>query len=97
MLNYIWLVFTCCNILQILPSHTEWESHVCLKHSLSKSDARNGLLILEEAEVVLQIPQPTRLDALVTMIKEQRNSQADGSPTNETGEEEGEETQKSQW
>lgn len=67
--------------LEVLPSHTEWESHVCSKHSLSKSDARNGLLILEEAEVVLQIPQPTRLDALVTMIKEQRDSQSEDGAT----------------
>lgn len=78
---------------QVLPSHTEWESHVCSKHSLSKSDARNGLLILEEAEVVLQIPQPTRLDALVTMIKEQRDSQSDESATVV----EEEETRNSQW
>lgn len=54
-----------------MPNHTEWETHVCLKHSLSRNDARNGLLILEEAEVVLQIPQPSWLDELITMIKEQ--------------------------
>ncbi|KAK6623684.1 hypothetical protein RUM43_009536 [Polyplax serrata] len=63
--------------LEVLPTHTEWESHVCQKHSLSKNDARNGLLILEEAEVVLQIPQPSRLDALVTMIKEQNNKSSE--------------------
>ena len=39
-------------------------------HNLSPSDAHNGLLILEEAHMVLQIAHPTRLDTLVDVIKE---------------------------
>lgn len=64
---------------QVLPSHPEWENHVCRKHSLSRDDARNGLMILEEAEVVLQIPQPSRLDTLVTMIKDSLDETPDES------------------
>lgn len=39
-------------------------------HNLSASDAHNGLLILEEAHMVLQIAHPTRLDTLVNIIKQ---------------------------
>ena len=39
------------------------------EHNLSANDAHNGLLILEEAHMVLQIPNPTRLDTFVSMIK----------------------------
>lgn len=39
-------------------------------HNLSASDAHNGLLILEEAHMVLQIARPTRLDTLVNIIKQ---------------------------
>ncbi|XP_076245843.1 uncharacterized protein LOC143186207 isoform X1 [Calliopsis andreniformis] len=69
--------------LQVLPTHAAWRRHVILAHNLSANDAHNGLLILEEAHMVLQIARPTRLDALVNIIKQnsqqnnQDNSQAD--------------------
>ncbi|KZC10931.1 Broad-complex core protein isoform 6 [Dufourea novaeangliae] len=59
--------------LQVLPTHAAWRRHVILAHNLSASDAHNGLLILEEAHMVLQIARPTRLDTLVNIIKQ--NSQ----------------------
>jgi hypothetical protein len=49
---------------------------VTTKHGLSSEDAHNGLLILEEAHMVLQIPNPTRLDSLVDMIKRGEASKA---------------------
>ncbi|KAF4517214.1 hypothetical protein B566_EDAN005268 [Ephemera danica] len=55
--------------MQILSSHDVWQDHVTRKHGLSSEDAHNGLLILEEAHMVLQIPNPTRLDSLVDMIR----------------------------
>ncbi|KAJ9577247.1 hypothetical protein L9F63_006221 [Diploptera punctata] len=55
--------------LQVLPSHSDWEQHVMSEHNLSAEDAHKGLLILEEAHMVLQIPNPTRLDTFVSMIK----------------------------
>jgi hypothetical protein len=42
---------------------------VTSRHRLAAEDARNGLLILEEAHTVLQIPNPTKLDSLVDMIR----------------------------
>ena len=56
--------------LQVLPTHAAWRRHVISAHNLSASDAQNGLLILEEAHMVLQIAHPTRLDALVDIIKQ---------------------------
>ncbi|XP_072752739.1 uncharacterized protein [Anoplolepis gracilipes] len=56
--------------LQILPTHAAWRRHVITAHNLSASDAHNGLLILEEAHMVLQIAHPTRLDTLVNIIKQ---------------------------
>lgn len=55
---------------QILPTHAAWRRHVISAHNLSASDAHNGLLILEEAHMVLQIARPTRLDTLVNIIKQ---------------------------
>ncbi|KAH0953822.1 hypothetical protein HN011_011725 [Eciton burchellii] len=55
--------------LQILPTHAAWKQHVILAHNLSANDAHNGLLILEEAQMVLQIMRPTKLDMLVNIIK----------------------------
>ncbi|GLH02984.1 Uncharacterized protein GBIM_08922 [Gryllus bimaculatus] len=55
--------------LRVLPSHSDWEQHVMAEHNLSPGDAHNGLLILEEAHMVLQIPNPTRLDTFVSMIR----------------------------
>ncbi|EGI60546.1 Broad-complex core protein isoform 6 [Acromyrmex echinatior] len=56
--------------LQILPTHAAWRRHVISAHNLSASDAHNGLLILEEAHMVLQIVRPTKLDTLVNIIKQ---------------------------
>ncbi|XP_017875466.1 protein bric-a-brac 2-like isoform X1 [Ceratina calcarata] len=66
---------------QVLPTHAAWRRHVILTHNLSASDAHNGLLILEEAHMVLQIARPTRLDTLVNIIKQnsQQNSNQDSS------------------
>ncbi|XP_024935813.1 transcription factor GAGA isoform X2 [Cephus cinctus] len=67
--------------LQVLPSHAAWRRHVISAHNLSASDAHNGLLILEEAHMVLQIAHPTRLDTLVNIIKQssQQNSGQDNA------------------
>nr|CAD7461105.1 unnamed protein product [Timema tahoe] len=70
--------------LQVLPSHGDWEKHVVAEHSLSNEDAHHGLLILEEAHMVLQIPNPTRLDTFVDMIKKSGNSSAGQSSTSGT-------------
>lgn len=40
-------------------------------------DARNGLLILEEAHMVLQIAQPTRIDSLMLLIKNNKDKEGD--------------------
>jgi hypothetical protein len=56
------------------------------EHNLSAGDAHNGLLILEEAHMVLQIPNPTRLDTFVSMIKKSSNNDAEklsGSSTSQ--------------
>ncbi|XP_050448550.1 transcription factor GAGA-like isoform X1 [Cataglyphis hispanica] len=68
--------------LQILPTHAAWRRHVISAHNLSASDAHNGLLILEEAHMVLQIAHPTRLDTLVNIIKQssQQNSHNNAQP-----------------
>lgn len=66
--------------LQVLPTHAAWRRHVILAHNLSASDAHNGLLILEEAHMVLQIARPTRLDTLVNIIKQ--NSQQNSNHEN---------------
>ncbi|EEB12049.1 bric-A-brac, putative [Pediculus humanus corporis] len=73
--------------LKVLPTHREWESHVCCKHRLSRNDAKNGLLILEEAKVVLQIPEPSRLDELVSMIKNQNRAMDEISKMDEDNDE----------
>ncbi|GFG39924.1 hypothetical protein Cfor_08981, partial [Coptotermes formosanus] len=65
--------------LQVLPSHSDWEQHVTSEHNLSPGDAHNGLLILEEAHMVLQIPNPTRLDTFVSMIKKSSINDAEKS------------------
>lgn len=66
--------------LQILPTHAAWRRHVILAHNLSANDAHNGLLILEEAHMVLQNVRPTRLHALVSIIKQ--NSQQNSNQEN---------------
>jgi hypothetical protein len=63
----------------VLPSHSDWEQHVTSEHNLSPGDAHNGLLILEEAHMVLQIPNPTRLDTFVSMIKKSNLNDAEKS------------------
>ncbi|XP_046990537.1 protein tramtrack, beta isoform-like isoform X1 [Schistocerca americana] len=67
---------------EVLPSHSDWEQHVTNSHGLAPTDAHNGLLILEEAHMVLQIPNPTRLDTFVSMIRKNKsaaNSSGSGS------------------
>ncbi|XP_025156332.1 transcription factor GAGA isoform X2 [Harpegnathos saltator] len=69
--------------LQVLPTHAAWRRHVISAHNLSASDAHNGLLILEEARMVLQIARPTRLDTLVNIMKQssqQNNSHETAQP-----------------
>ncbi|XP_029034041.1 protein bric-a-brac 1-like isoform X1 [Osmia bicornis bicornis] len=68
--------------LQVLPTHADWRRHVILAHNLSAKDADNGLLILGEAHMVLQNVRPTRLHALVNIIKQnsQQNNNQDNNP-----------------
>nr|XP_033328929.1 uncharacterized protein LOC117221805 isoform X2 [Megalopta genalis] len=70
--------------LQVLPTHAAWRRHVIVAHNLSAVDAHNGLLILEEAHMVLQIARPTRLDTLVNIIKQtsQQSSNQDNPRSN---------------
>ncbi|KAJ1523890.1 hypothetical protein ONE63_010444 [Megalurothrips usitatus] len=58
-----------------METHMDWKKHVSVAHGLSPSDAHNGILILEEANMVLRIPNPQRLDTLVTMIKSSSSGQ----------------------
>ncbi|XP_018376228.1 PREDICTED: GDNF-inducible zinc finger protein 1-like isoform X1 [Trachymyrmex cornetzi] len=67
--------------LQILPTHAAWRRHVISAHNLSASDAHNGLLILEEAHMVLQIARPTKLDTLVNIIKQSSQQNCDHDNT----------------
>ncbi|XP_068225916.1 protein bric-a-brac 1-like [Palaemon carinicauda] len=62
---------------RVLPSHQHWEEHVTRKHNLAMDDARNGLLILEEAHMVLQIAQPTRIDSLMLLIKNNKEKEGE--------------------
>ncbi|KAK3882165.1 hypothetical protein Pcinc_013439 [Petrolisthes cinctipes] len=61
----------------VLPSHQDWAEHVTRRHNLAVGDARNGLLILEEAHMVLQIAQPTRIDSLMELIKNKKDKDED--------------------
>ena len=54
-------------------------------HSLTPVDAHNGLLILEEAHMVLQIAQPTRIDSLMELIKNKKKDSNDKDKEDETG------------
>lgn len=56
----------------VLPSHPDWEEHVTRVHNLASADARNGLMILDEAHMVLQIAAPTRIDTLMELIKNKK-------------------------
>ncbi|XP_071550070.1 uncharacterized protein [Panulirus ornatus] len=69
----------------VLPSHQEWAEHVTRRHNLAVGDARNGLLILEEAHMVLQIAQPTRIDSLMELIKNKKDKDED-DPKKKDGE-----------
>ncbi|XP_026278823.1 protein tramtrack, beta isoform isoform X1 [Frankliniella occidentalis] len=60
---------TCKWCLLVVESHADWKNHVTLIHGLSPADAQNGILILEEANMVLRVLNPPRLDTLMTMIK----------------------------
>lgn len=57
----------------ILPSRDDWENHVVSQHQWSKSEAEQGLTVLEEAHMVLQNPHPTRLNTLVDMVHESQS------------------------
>ena len=57
----------------VLLSRAEWEDHVVNEHQLSKSEAEQGLTVLEEAHMVLQNPNPTRLNTLVDMVNESQS------------------------
>jgi len=61
----------------ILPSRDSWENHVVSQHQLSKSEAEQGLTVLEEAHMVLQNPHPTRLNTLVDMVNESQSQSVD--------------------
>ncbi|KAK3927366.1 Zinc finger and BTB domain-containing protein 6 [Frankliniella fusca] len=60
---------TCKWCLLVLESHADWKDHVTSAHGLNPTDAHNGILILEEANMVLRMLNPPRLDTLMTMIK----------------------------
>lgn len=55
-------------------------------HSLTLTDARNGILILEEAHMVLQIAQPTRIDSLMELIKNKKMRDKDDERDTEKAE-----------
>ncbi|MPC55401.1 hypothetical protein E2C01_049336 [Portunus trituberculatus] len=76
----------------ILPSHQDWAEHVTRRHNLAVGDARNGLLILEEAHMVLQIAQPTRIDSLMELIKNKKDKDED-DPAKESDGKEAEQSQ----
>lgn len=61
------------------------QEHVTRRHNLAVGDARNGLLILEEAHMVLQIAQPTRIDSLMELIKNKKDKDED-DPKKKDGE-----------
>lgn len=71
----------------ILPSHQDWAEHVTRRHNLAVGDARNGLLILEEAHMVLQIAQPTRIDSLMELIKNKKDKDEDDPAKDSEGKE----------
>lgn len=52
------------------------QAHVQQQHQLSESAARNGLLILEEAHMVLQFATPTRISSLMELIKNKNTSES---------------------
>ena len=57
----------------VLTSRGGWENHVVNEHNLSKSEAEQGLTVLEEAHMVLQNPHPTRLNVLVNMVNQSQS------------------------
>lgn len=80
----------------ILPSHQDWAEHVTRRHNLAVGDARNGLLILEEAHMVLQIAQPTRIDSLMELIKNKKDKDKDEDDPAKKDSSEGKEAEQSQ-
>ncbi|CAL4065666.1 unnamed protein product, partial [Meganyctiphanes norvegica] len=68
---------TCKWCYTVLPSHPDWEEHVTRVHNLASTDARNGLMILDEAHMVLQIAAPTRIDTLMELIKNKKDKDGD--------------------
>lgn len=63
------------------------QEHVTRRHNLAVGDARNGLLILEEAHMVLQIAQPTRIDSLMELIKNKKDKDEDDPAKDSEGKE----------
>lgn len=72
------------------------QEHVTRRHNLAVGDARNGLLILEEAHMVLQIAQPTRIDSLMELIKNKKDKDKDEDDPAKKDSSEGKEAEQSQ-
>ncbi|XP_018024431.1 uncharacterized protein LOC108680170 [Hyalella azteca] len=51
-----------------LPSTALWQAHVQQEHQLPAAAAQNGILILEEALMVLQFAAPTRLRSIMQLL-----------------------------
>lgn len=56
---------TCKWCKSVLASREDWENHVIREHDLSRSEAEQGLTVLEEAHMVLQTT-----NAVTDMFKE---------------------------
>lgn len=53
----------------VLLSRDQWEGHVVSDHQLSKADAEQGLMVLEEAHMVLQTQPNANAPAHVDMVR----------------------------
>ncbi|CAG0891113.1 unnamed protein product [Darwinula stevensoni] len=58
----------------ILPTHEEWEKHVIADHNVQPCDAQSALMILDEANMVLQNPHPTKLDVIINKLQKSSSS-----------------------
>lgn len=61
----------------VLSSREVWEDHVVNVHNLSKSEAGQGLTVLEEAHMVLQTTNPTKFDTHDDNIKDRKGANAE--------------------
>lgn len=61
----------------VLLSRDQWEGHVVSDHQLSKADAEQGLMVLEEAHMVLQTQPNANAPAHVDMVKQGPNRDKD--------------------